>query len=112
MSAAALCALEDIPDGGSAGFVTDLSGRRAAVLAVRQGDAVYVYENICPHIGSPLDMVPGAFLNDDETHIECGTHGALFQIDDGVCIAGPCVGDVLSAVATEIRDGTVFVIAA
>ncbi len=112
MSETALCELSDIPNGGSAGFVTELGARRAAVFAVRQGDTVFVYENSCPHIGSPLDNMTGSFLNDDETHIECGTHGALFQIDDGVCIAGPCAGDVLSAVMSEVRNGKVFVIAA
>ena len=50
MNETTLCALDDIPDGGSAGFVTALGERRAAVFAVRQGDAVFVYENSCPHI--------------------------------------------------------------
>ena len=112
MSETALCALDDIPDGGSSGFVTELGARRVAVFAVRQGDTVFVYENSCPHIGSPLDSMARGFLNDDETHIECDTHGALFQIDDGVCISGPCAGDVLSAVVSDVRNGKVFVITA
>ena len=42
-------------------------------------------------------------------HILCTTHGALFNIDDGLCIAGPCVDDHLTPIATEVRDGAVFV---
>ena len=112
MSETALCTLDDIPDGGSASFVAALGERRAAIFAVRQGDAVFVYENSCPHIGSPLDSMARGFLNNDETYIECDTHGALFQIEDGVCVSGPCAGDVLSAVVSEVRDGKVFIIAA
>lgn len=109
MSETELCTLEDVPDRGSAGFIATFGETRIAVLAVRQGDDVFVYENNCPHIGSPLDFQPGQFLNIERTHIICSTHGALFQINDGQCISGPCEGDQLSPLATTVRDGRVFV---
>ena len=108
MSETPLCTVGDIADGGSAGFVADLGARKAAVMAIRQGDRVFVYENVCPHIGSPLDFRPGQFLNPEGTHIMCATHLALFRIDDGVCTAGPCEGDALTPVPVQIRDGRVY----
>jgi nitrite reductase/ring-hydroxylating ferredoxin subunit len=33
----------------------------------------------------------------------------LFQIEDGVCVSGPCIGDTLEAVPTTIRDGVVHI---
>jgi nitrite reductase/ring-hydroxylating ferredoxin subunit len=41
----------------------------------------------------------------DNMFIQCSTHDALFEIDTGVCIAGPCVGDHLQAVELVIEDG-------
>jgi nitrite reductase/ring-hydroxylating ferredoxin subunit len=104
----ALCRLEDIPDGASKGFAA-IAGGFTGLMAVRRGNAVFVYVNSCPHIGTPLDWTPDRFLSRDGRTIVCATHGAQFRIDDGVCINGPCIGDRLEAVPTEIRDGTVYV---
>lgn len=76
---------------------------------MRQGDAVHVYVNSCPHIGTPLDWMPDRFLSADGSHIICATHGAEFRISDGECVYGPCMGDRLEAVMIQINDGTVFV---
>jgi nitrite reductase/ring-hydroxylating ferredoxin subunit len=104
----ALCHLDDIPDGGAKGFGPPQGGF-TGLFAVRQGDAVVVYVNSCPHIGVPLDWAPDRFLTADGTRIICATHGAEFAIADGVCLRGPCFGEKLEAVKIEIRDGTVFV---
>ena len=103
---ARLGGLADIPDGGSARI--ELAGLERGYLAVRRGDSVFVYVNSCPHIGAPLDFRPGQFLNLEKTHILCSLHGALFNIEDGLCIFGPCAGDRLRAVATEVRDGILY----
>jgi nitrite reductase/ring-hydroxylating ferredoxin subunit len=104
----ALCRLEDIPDGASKGFAA-IAGGFTGLMAIRCGNAVFVYVNSCPHIGTPLDWTPNRFLSRDGRTIVCATHGAQFRIDDGVCINGPCIGDSLESVPTEIRDGTVYV---
>jgi nitrite reductase/ring-hydroxylating ferredoxin subunit len=104
----ALCRVEDIPDGGSKGFPA-APGGFTGLMAVRQGAAVYVYVNACPHIGTPLDWTPGRFLTADGRHIICATHGAEFTIEAGLCIKGPCRGDSLEPVVVEIRDGTIYV---
>ncbi|BAZ95304.1 uncharacterized protein FOKN1_2947 [Thiohalobacter thiocyanaticus] len=66
---------------------------------------MYGYINRCPHAGSPLDWMPDQFLSLDQRHIQCATHAALFTLDGGECVAGPCVGDRLTPVALELVDG-------
>lgn len=100
-----LCPLSDLPDGGSRGFDLD----QHALFAVRRGDQVYVYRNLCPHRGIRLEWQPDQFLDYERQYIQCATHGALFTIDRGECIAGPCPGEMLEAVACQVEEGEVFV---
>ena len=104
-----LCRLDDIPDGGSNGFFTETSDGRLLYMVIRRGNEVFVYVNACPHTGMPLDFRPGRFLTKDGAVIQCSTHGAKFRIEDGFCISGPCQGDSLKPVATENRDGGIYV---
>ncbi len=103
MTEHALCPLDDIADGGSAGF--EIAGK--LVMAIRQGDRVFAYVNSCPHVGTPLDMWPGRFLTRDGEYILCATHGALFRIEDGHCVAGPCVGRGLTPIDAQVVNGVV-----
>jgi len=105
-----LCRVEDIPDGGARGFPGP-PGSFTGLFAVRRGERVLVYVNVCPHIGTSLNLLPDRFLSADGTRIVCSTHGATFRIEDGHCTAGPCVGDRLEPVPCEIRDGAVLVAA-
>jgi nitrite reductase/ring-hydroxylating ferredoxin subunit len=102
-----LCRIADIPDNGAIGL-PGVDGAFTGLIAVRQGDQVYVYENACPHIGTPLDWTPGRFMSLDGRHLICATHGAEFTIADGMCISGPCRGDRLTPVNVEIRDGVIL----
>jgi nitrite reductase/ring-hydroxylating ferredoxin subunit len=103
-----LCRLEDIPDGGSDGFHTGTSDGRLLYMVIRQGEEAFVYKNACPHTSMPLDFKPGRFLTKDGALIQCSTHGAKFRITDGICVSGPCQGDRLKPVKTEIRDGHLY----
>lgn len=50
-----------------------------------------------------------AYLNGKRTHIACHAHGALFEIETGICIQGPCLGKALEAVKlTECGNGDLF----
>jgi nitrite reductase/ring-hydroxylating ferredoxin subunit len=104
----ALCKFDDIKDGTSAGFPPAPGGFNG-LMAVRQGDDVYVYVNSCPHVGTPLDWTPGRFLSANGKRIICATHGAEFQIENGMCTLGPCQGEALEKVAIQIQDGTIYV---
>jgi len=101
-----LCALDDLADPGSKGFAV---GARE-IFVVRRGAAVHGYENSCPHTGSPLDWMPDQFLNLDGDLIQCSTHHALFRIEDGACVAGPCTGRGLQPVGVAVIEGQVVVV--
>jgi len=106
-----LCRLDEIPDGGARGFRLGgepAPGRLAlAVVAVRRGGDVRVYRNRCPHRGTPLDWVPDHFLDRAGRHLVCATHGAVFRVDDGLCLAGPCTGDRLEPLEARVEAGAV-----
>lgn len=104
-----LCALDDIPDGDSNGFFLEADGTWHNLFAVRHGEAVVVYVNSCPHTGAPLNFLPGKFLDVDKTAILCTNHAALFRIEDGHCIHGPCVGKGLTALSATVQGVEVFI---
>lgn len=104
-----LCALDDITEGKSARFQATVDGTPRQLIAIRKGESVYLYINSCPHIGAPLDFKPGQFLNLERTHILCANHGALFDIETGDCISGPCAGEPLTPVKSRIKNGQVFI---
>ena len=101
-----LCRLDEIGDPGSKGF-EKIDGQED-FFVVRRGDAVFGYRNSCPHYGAPLDWKPDAFLSFEKDSILCSMHGALFTIDEGMCIDGPCPGQALESVNVDIRDGQLF----
>lgn len=95
----------DIAEGQSKGF--DLEG--AYLFAVKRDDQVYLYRNSCPHLGTPLEWQEDTFLDPDGALIQCATHGALFEIESGRCISGPCLGQRLQAVPYILDNGLIMV---
>jgi len=102
-----LCRLDDISDGGAKEFG---DGTASSVFAVRRGNNAYVYRNRCPHAGTPLNWMPDRFLTRDQSQIICTTHGALFEIDSGLCVAGPCGGQYLEVIHSAVRDGEIWLL--
>ena len=51
-----------------------------------------------------------ASLDGDAESLVCAAHGASFELQGGECLAGPCRGESLRAVAVEIRDGAVWLL--
>ena len=109
-AARALCRLDDIEDGGSAELIAEIAGETESLIAVRRGPRVFVYRSVCRHQDLPLDFTPGQFLNAERTHILCTNHGALFRIEDGVCVWGPCLDRRLRALATRVTGETVTLV--
>jgi len=104
----ALIALDGIADGGFAETEAVLAGDAESVILHRQGGSVRAWLNICPHAGRRLDWAPGQFLKSKEGLLVCAAHGASFELMQGECVAGPCRGESLRAVAIEVRDGQVW----
>lgn len=104
-----LCRLDELSDPGSRGFGVRTAAGPQDIFVVRRGDTVFAYRNHCPHTGSPLDWQPDQFLNLERTLIQCATHLALFRIEDGLCLAGPCAGQALAPVEVVLENGWVLV---
>lgn len=101
----ALCHSDLIAEGQSKGFEQE----GVALFVVRKQGKVYAYRNECPHLGINLEWLDDQFLDSDGCLIQCAMHGALFLIENGTCISGPCQGQALQAVPCEERDGKVWV---
>ena len=102
-----LITFDSLEDGGFAEVEALLDGDAESLILHRDGPAVRAWLNVCPHAGRRLDWAPGKFLKSKEGHLVCAAHGASFELTRGDCIAGPCRGDSLRAVAVEVRDGQV-----
>lgn len=100
-----LCTLDTLPEDTSKGFQLD----ELSLLAVHKNGQIHVYLNQCPHRGVPLEWQPDQFLDLEKKFIQCATHGALFRIEDGECIAGPCPGETLTAVSNKVEQGQIWV---
>ena len=100
-----LCAVDDIPADGAKGFQID---KFNSIFAVRKEGGLYLYRNRCPHARLELNWTPDRFLDRNRDYILCAAHGALFEIDSGDCISGPCHGTRLSPVAHSIIDGQLY----
>lgn len=101
-----LCTVDSIDYGTSRGF--QIGESSCFVVKSHEGD-IRVYANSCPHLGVELEWVADQFLDSEGMLIQCATHGALFLIDSGQCVAGPCLGQYLQAIPFTIEDNAVVI---
>jgi len=105
-----ICSLADLPEGSSRGFSIQTGAAYEDIFLVHKNGRVSAYLNSCPHTGGPLDWVADKFLNLDGDLIQCATHDALFRIEDGVCVAGPCAGRSLTPLRVEVCNDDVLLV--
>jgi len=103
----ALGPLDAIPDGTARNFVLQLRAGRFHGFVVRRGSQAFGYVDRCPHAGLPLAQKLDDYLTPDGALVRCDWHGALFRVEDGVCVAGPCAGARLSPWPVEVADGLI-----
>ncbi len=106
-----ICRLADLEEHGARGFTVGRGDWPLRGFVVLCGDEVRGYINRCPHAGHPLDLRPHRFLTPDRAMILCSSHGALFEKDAGLCLAGPCAGQRLQAVPLEVIGDVVLIAA-
>lgn len=82
---------------------------RRRFFVVKKNGRCYAYRNNCPHAGAPLNWNLNEFLTYDKEYLLCSLHGALFEIETGRCVDGPCKGDRLTAVPFEIVGGRIVI---
>lgn len=102
-----LCALADIPEPGARGFRFRQDRTLFAGFLIRAEGQVRGFVDSCPHAGWPLSSLDERYLTRDGRRILCAGHAALFDLD-GLCTAGPCLGERLTGWPVEVRDGEVF----
>jgi nitrite reductase/ring-hydroxylating ferredoxin subunit len=100
-----LCTPDQLAEGRSRGF--SIQGQR--LLAVRKQGRVHAYRNRCPHRGIALEWEADRFLDASGGLLQCAQHGALFLIESGECIQGPCQGEFLEALSCQEDERGVWV---
>lgn len=86
----ALCPLAAIRDPGGRGFSFRSGDYLFMGFVVRRAGLVAGYVDRCPHAGLPLALAPNYYLTREKDLILCASHGALFRLEDGFCVGGPC----------------------
>jgi nitrite reductase/ring-hydroxylating ferredoxin subunit len=103
-----LCRLDEIAEPGAKGFDFREGEALFAGFVVRKAGLVLGYVDSCPHAGWSLAPLPDRYLTRGAERLFCSGHGALFQIEDGLCTAGPCAGDSLTPWPVEVgADGLI-----
>jgi len=100
-----ICELLEIEDGAARAF--HLS-EQLEIFIVRQGRHIFGYHNCCPHTGAPLNWLPEQFLDFSGDYIQCTGHDAMFRVEDGFCVSGPCHGQSLTPVQLIELDGDII----
>src|SRR5690606_32473020 len=97
---------EYIPEREARAFGLDIGD----IIFITQSDgAFYAYQNLCPDLQVDLEFLEIQFLDRDQEFIECSTHGALFLVESGECISGPCQGQSLEKVEITVHsDGGIY----
>jgi ketohexokinase len=84
------------------------SGTQSLVL-IKYDNSVKAYINDCPHQNVPLNEAYKIDVNPFEKTLKCSVHDAFFNIEDGVCIEGPCWNEALTTVDIRMDDkGDIF----
>ena len=104
-----ICSIEEIDLPGSKEFSLKHGKQIVEGFVVRHKGGVSVYKNQCPHTGASLNWQPDQFLSFDNAFIQCSIHGAMFQMQDGLCIHGPCLGQNLEKIQFDEDSGRIFV---
>lgn len=105
-----LCSIHEISDPGSKEFELKINDTPLNCFVVHHDTQFYAYQNTCPHTGAPLNWQPDQFLDRDMRLIQCAVHDALFEIDSGYCVAGPCSGQTLKALTLEIEEDDIILV--
>ena len=103
-----ICAMRDLSELECREFRLAEGNPETTGFVVKTPNRVVAYQNRCPHTGTPLNWQENKFLDIFNTHIQCTLHGAIFQIGDGLCIRGPCIGRSLKRVNTVVENDQLY----
>jgi nitrite reductase/ring-hydroxylating ferredoxin subunit len=99
-----VCATSELEEDQARGI--EIDGK--SVVLLKKDGQVHAYLNWCPHLGIELNFMPDQFLDSDNAFLMCANHGALFDIDSGHCLSGPCSGDALMKIDVNIEGDQIL----
>lgn len=103
-----LCHISDIADPAAREFSLKLARTTLDLFVVHKDGEFFAYKNKCPHTGASLNWQEDQFLDIDNAFIQCSVHDALFEVDSGYCIAGPCSGSSMEELALIIENDNLY----
>jgi nitrite reductase/ring-hydroxylating ferredoxin subunit len=110
-----IASLAEVPADGTFLFRVEAveTGLEREAILVRtdepgaEGGGVAARLNYCQHFTDvKLDKGGGAPIRDGE--VLCTNHGAMFEVDTGLCTHGPCEGAYLNGLGVRVRDGDAY----
>ena len=99
-----VCAASELEEDQARGV--EIDGK--SIVLVKKDGQVHAYVNWCPHLGIELNFMPDQFLDSDNAFLMCANHGALFEIDSGHCLSGPCSGDALMKIDVVVEGDQIL----
>ena len=99
-----VCALDELPEQATKG----VEYAEQEIILFNWFGKIYAYLNNCPHAGWPLNFDPDKFLDEEGSYLQCSNHMALFEVEDGACIAGPCHGERLTPIEVSVQGEDIF----
>lgn len=104
-----ICRFDELADQQCREFELQQDGETLPAFVLRLGGEVVAYRNRCPHTGATLNWMPDDFLSLEREFIQCAIHGALFRLNDGLCVHGPCRGQSLQPLAVTVEAGVISI---
>lgn len=102
--------LDDIPKHGLKFEYKEGPFDEEGILVKLRDGSIRAYKNECRHLPMRLDgREPSSFFDPSKVKLQCSAHGAVYQLEDGLCTSGPCKGSHLKVVPVSVEDGVVFV---
>jgi len=99
-----LCQTTDFSPEEVREFTIEINNKITDIFVIHKHNQFHAYINQCPHTGVTLNWQPNQFFDIENKFIQCATHGALFRVNDGHCVRGPCVGKNLFALELMVKD--------
>lgn len=91
------------------GFQVKIRGKVVKGFVTKKSNQFYAYLNLCKHLPVTLDLNDENFFTFDKTHFQCHMHGAMYEIETGFCVAGPCQGARLEALEITEEENRLLI---
>ena len=108
MDLVALGHSDEIANNAAKEYILNQYTPAVEIFVVRKSDHFYGYLNRCPHTGANLNWQPDQFFDYFKEFLHCSIHGALFVVENGYCVRGPCAGMSLKPVGIVLKERMLY----